>query len=138
MALTTLGLRETRRPPRSANQPQTRSGTVLIFRKAPSIRRLEARAEECYFWGTHGGAELDLLIVRGRRRLGFEFKRAVAPQVSRSMREALENLRLERLDVVDAGDETFPLGDRIRAVAVSRITKDNALGVLSGRGRPRP
>ena len=82
-------------------------------------RQLEARPDECYFWGTHGGAELDLLIVRGRRRLGFEFKRTAAPKITRSMREAMKDLRIDHLDVIHAGDETFPLADNIRAVALS-------------------
>ena len=88
------------------------------------IRQLEARAEECYFWGTHSGAELDLLVVRGRHRLGFEFKRTVAPKVTRSMREAIGDLSLERLDVIHAGESTFPLADRIRAVALTQITTE--------------
>jgi len=81
-------------------------------------RQLEARPDECYFWGTHSGAELDLLVVRGRRRFGFEFKRTVAPKITRSMREAIKDLRLDRLDVIHAGDATFPLADKIRAVAL--------------------
>ena len=36
------------------------------------LRRLGARRGEAHFWATHAGAELDLLVVRGRRRLGFE------------------------------------------------------------------
>ena len=88
------------------------------------VHRLGARPEECFFWATHAGAELDLLVVRGRRRLGFEFKRTVAPRVTRSMRIALEDLGLHRLDVFHAGDRTFPLGDRIRAVALRRADPD--------------
>jgi hypothetical protein len=57
------------------------------------------RRGESHFWATHGGAELDLLVVRGRRRLGFEFKRATAPTVTASMRTAMQDLSLERLDV---------------------------------------
>ena len=90
------------------------------------IRQLGARAEECFFWGTHSGAELDLLFVRGRRRLGFEFKRTVAPKVTRSMREAIKDLGLQRLDVVHAGESTFPLADRIRAVSLTQITRELA------------
>ncbi len=81
-------------------------------------RQLEARPEECYFWGTHSGAELDLLVVRGRRRFGFEFKRTVAPKITRSMREAMKDLLLDHLDVIHAGDATFPMTDKIRAVAL--------------------
>jgi uncharacterized protein len=84
-------------------------------------RRLKADREECYFWATHAGAELDLLVVRGRLRLGFEVKRTDTPEVTASMRSALESLRLERIDVVHAGRRTFALAPRIRAVAASDL-----------------
>jgi predicted AAA+ superfamily ATPase len=79
--------------------------------------RLNARTDECFFWSTHAGAEIDLLIVSGQRRLGFEVKRTSAPRLTRSMAVVLEDLELERLDVVHAGDATFPLAERVRAVA---------------------
>jgi predicted AAA+ superfamily ATPase len=88
------------------------------------IRRLRARREECYFWATHAGAELDLLIVRGRRKLGFELKRTDAPRATRSMMSALESLRLERLYVLHAGRDTFDLGRNVRAVAASDLLKE--------------
>jgi predicted AAA+ superfamily ATPase len=90
------------------------------------VQRLGARPEECFFWATHAGAELDLLVVRGRKRLGFEFKRTVTPKVTRSMRTALEDLGLQRLDVIHAGEQTFPLSGRVRAVALSRADSDLA------------
>jgi uncharacterized protein len=88
------------------------------------IARLGARPEETYFWATHAGAELDLLVIHGRKRLGFEFKRTVAPKTTRSMHVALEDLRLDRLDVVHAGRETFPLTERIRALALTDVWQD--------------
>ena len=88
------------------------------------VDRLRARWDECYFWATHGGAELDLLVVRGRTRLGFEIKRTTAPAVTRSMRTALDDLKLKRLDVIHAGAHTFPLAPRIRAVALGRLLED--------------
>jgi predicted AAA+ superfamily ATPase len=91
---------------------------------AAVVDRLGARWEECFFWATHAGAELDLLIVRGRTRLGFEIKRTTAPTVTPSMRSALRDLRLSRIDVLHAGMETFPLAPRIRAVALSRLHHD--------------
>ena len=89
-----------------------------------AIQLLGARRDECFFWATHGGAELDLLIVRGSRRLGVEIKRTSAPQLTRSMRHALADLKLQRLDVIHAGDATFPLAERVRAVACSRLLRD--------------
>ena len=88
------------------------------------VGRLRARWSECFFWATHAGAELDLFVVRGRTRLGFEVKRTVAPSVTPSMRAALKDLRLARLDVIHAGEETYPLAPRIRAVALSRVLRD--------------
>ena len=88
------------------------------------IRRLGARPSECYFWATHSGAELDLLVVRGRRRLGFEFKRTDAPRFSPSMNSALHALGLERIDVVHVGANTFPMHRKARAIALARLLED--------------
>jgi predicted AAA+ superfamily ATPase len=88
------------------------------------IRHLGARYDECFFWGTHAGAELDLLVVRGRKRLGFEIKRTTSPSLTPSMRIALADLNLTRLDVIHAGDQTFPLAARARAVAIGRLLQD--------------
>ena len=85
---------------------------------------LGAEPEECFFWATHSGAELDLLVMHGTRRLGFEFKRTSAPAVTRSMRVALEDLRLTKLFVIHAGTRSFPLAPRIHALALSRVLED--------------
>lgn len=94
------------------------------FALATVETRLGVRRGESFFYATHGGAELDLVVARGSRRLGFEFKRSVAPELTRSMRIALADLRLERLDVIHAGERTFPLAERVRAVALTRVLQD--------------
>ena len=88
------------------------------------IHQLGARPRDCYFWATHTGAELDLMITSRGRRYGFEIKRTTAPRITPSMRSAVEDLQLERLDVIHAGAETFPLSRRIRAVAAARLLTD--------------
>lgn len=92
------------------------------------FERLGVRSGEAYFWATHAGAELDLLVVRGRTRLGFEFKRTSAPTVTPSMRTALVDLNLQRLDVIHGGREAYPLGPRIRAVPLDQVARE--VGVL--------
>lgn len=96
------------------------------FALAEVVRCLGAHKSECWFWGTHQGAELDLLVTKGGRRLGFEFKRTTAPRRTRSMVIALADLRLDELVVVHAGEHSFPMGDRLRAVPVARL--DDELG----------
>ncbi len=100
------------------------------FAIAQVARRLGASADECFFWATHHNAGLDLFVVRGRRRLGFEMKLSESPTVTRSMMIAMADLKLERLDVIHAGDGTWPLAPGIRAVALNRIGSD--LEVLAG------
>lgn len=88
------------------------------------IARLGARPDECFFWATHGGAELDLLVVRGNRRLGIEVKRTASPTTTRSMHVARETLGLERLLVVHAGEECFEMKGGIEAVAFERLFEE--------------
>jgi uncharacterized protein len=88
------------------------------------VARLGVLAEECFFWATHSGAELDLLVVRGSRRLGFEFKRTTAPRLTPSIRSAVDDLKLERLHLIHAGEKTFSLAERVRAVPLHRIWED--------------
>jgi predicted AAA+ superfamily ATPase len=85
------------------------------------MRHVRARRDECFFWRTHDGAELDLLIVRGQRRHGFEVKRTDAPRVTPSMRSALADLHLDRLTVLHAGADEYPMGERIHAVPLTKL-----------------
>lgn len=75
--------------------------------------------DRCYYWATHRGAELDLLVLDGGRRLGFEFKRTSAPAMTRSMHSALSDLELDRLFTVFPGDSRFPLHERAEAVGLT-------------------
>ena len=77
-------------------------------------------ARDVYFWAAHGGAKLDLLILCGGKRYGFECKLSDAPGATRSMRTALADLRLDRLWVVYPGDAAYPLDDRIAALPVAQ------------------
>ena len=80
------------------------------------VRLLRAPSEQCFHWSTHTGAELDLLVLDGSRRHGFEVKRSEAPRLTRSMRSAVETLSLDNLNVVHAGTEQYQLASRVRAL----------------------
>ena len=88
------------------------------------VQHLGAAPDECFFWATHSGPELDLLWVRGRRRWGFEFKRTSSPRLTRSLRASLEDLDLQRAFVIHAGEKTFPLHRKVTAVAANRVLED--------------
>ncbi|MBI5495893.1 MAG: ATP-binding protein [Deltaproteobacteria bacterium] len=94
------------------------------FALAQVMATLGATPRECHFWATHHAAELDLVVERAGSLLGFEFKHTVAPRVTPSMRIAMEDLGLKRLDVIHLGKDTYPLAKGIRAVSVGRVLDD--------------
>ena len=81
------------------------------------------RPDDAYFWATHQGAELDLLLFVRGRRIGIECKRTDAPTATPSMRIAMEDLRLDRLVVVHPGDRRYSLGPRMDAVPLAELAR---------------
>lgn len=79
------------------------------------------KTRSAYFWATHGGAELDLLLVVGGKRYGFEFKYSDAPGTTRSMRVALQDLGLAHLWIVYPGLEAYDLDERISVLPVRDV-----------------
>jgi predicted AAA+ superfamily ATPase len=86
-----------------------------------------------FFWATPAGAELDLLVHLGSRRIGIEIKYADAPRITRSMHVALEDLGLERLFVVTPAGEPYPLGERVEVCPLPQL-----LAWLDAHARGRP
>jgi predicted AAA+ superfamily ATPase len=76
---------------------------------------------EAYFWATHAGAELDLLVNSQGRRWGFEFKYSDAPGMTKSMHIALEDLKPERIFVVYPGKDAYPLYERVEALPLAQL-----------------
>ena len=89
--------------------------------------------DEAYFWATHGGAELDLLLIIGGRRLGVECKRMDAPRLTPSMRTALDDLALDHLFVVYPGEQHYPLADRVTVSPLTTIAAEGARALLPRR-----
>lgn len=81
------------------------------------------RPDEAYFWATHQGAELDLLLFKDGRRLGVEIKRMDAPTLTPSMRIALENLRLDRLVILYPGGTRYALAKRVEVLPFATLAK---------------
>lgn len=78
---------------------------------------------DAYFWSTHSGPELDLLLFRGGRRLGFGFKYGDAPELTKSMRTAMADLKLDQLFVVYPGDQALALNEKVELLPVRRLSE---------------
>ncbi len=92
-----------------------------------------ARPDEAYFWGTHQGAELDLLLFKDGRRIGVEVKREDAPRLTSSMRIAMTDLRLDRLIVLYPGGLRYALAPRIEVVPLVTLAESGAAALLQPR-----
>ena len=88
------------------------------------IDRLGLQDDQVHFWAAHTGAEMDLLIARGRRRIGIEIKRTTTPRVTRSVHSAMGDLALSEAIVVHAGGDSYRLAPKARAVAARRLDTD--------------
>ncbi|MFN0060553.1 MAG: ATP-binding protein [Planctomycetota bacterium] len=86
-------------------------------------RWLNARDDETYFWAVHNQAELDLLVIKDGKRLGYEIKYTDSPRVTRSMQIARDSLRLDALTIVHPGSGSAELGANVRAVGISSLLK---------------
>jgi predicted AAA+ superfamily ATPase len=79
------------------------------------------RPDEAYFWATHQGAEIDLVLFKNGRRIGVECKRIDAPRATPSMHIALADLKLDRVVVVYPGTSRYSLGDRMEAIPLAEL-----------------
>jgi predicted AAA+ superfamily ATPase len=84
-------------------------------------RAYHCRDQDCYFWAVHEQAELDLLIIKDGRRLGFEVKYTDSPKVTKSMKSALELLKLDSLTIVCPGAARFQLADQIAVCGIEVV-----------------
>jgi len=80
---------------------------------------------DCYFWRTHTGAELDLLVVKSGKKLGFEIKYSDVPKITRSMNSVNEELGLDKLFLIYQGKRKLQLQERIFALPANEIIKNN-------------
>ncbi|MEX2381185.1 MAG: DUF4143 domain-containing protein [Opitutales bacterium] len=77
--------------------------------------------DESFFWATHQGAEVDLILRRDGDLLGIECKRADAPRLTPSMRIALDDLGLKHLAVLYPGTRRYPIAERVEAIPLHTL-----------------
>ncbi len=77
--------------------------------------------DEAYYWATHNGAEIDLVLFKGGKRIGIECKRADAPTLTPSMRIALVDLKLDQLLVAYPGERRYRLDKRVEVVPLAEL-----------------
>jgi hypothetical protein len=79
------------------------------------------RPDEAYYWATHNGAEIDLVLRHRGRLVGVECKRTDSPRLTPSIRHAIADLGLDRVWVVYPGDRRLTLSDRVVALPIAAL-----------------
>ena len=87
------------------------------------VRFNQLDQEDCYFWRTHDGAELDLLVLKNGKKMGFEFKYSNMVKITPSMRIACDDLKLDRLTVVVPEGKTYDLSEKIQVTSLQNLLK---------------
>lgn len=85
------------------------------------IRYYQVDEQNCFFWSTHSDAELDLMIFKDGKRMGFEFKYSDTPKITKSMRIAMHDLRLDSLTIVVPTACSFALSDNIQVCGLLEV-----------------
>ena len=83
--------------------------------------------DEAFFWATHQGAEIDLILRKGTKLYGVECKRTDAPTMTSSLRIAPVDLELERVAVIYPGMKRYPLSDTVEAVPIAQLAEPTGL-----------
>jgi uncharacterized protein len=84
-----------------------------------------------WFWATHGGAEIDLIARVGVERIGLEVKRTDQPHMTPSIRHALDDLDLDRVLVIHAGERSYPMTDKVGALSARALLSQGLGGDLT-------
>ncbi|MCH9633740.1 MAG: hypothetical protein S4CHLAM7_04730 [Chlamydiae bacterium] len=90
------------------------------------VRSQKEVNQDCYFWSTHGGAEIDLLLPLKEGLIGVEFKYSDAPRMTKSMQIALQDLKLKHLYVIYPGEVDYPLSEQVTVKSLSNYLSDVA------------
>lgn len=88
------------------------------------IRSYDDGLCEFYFWSTEKGAELDLLVIQGPHRRGYEFKYSESPKLTKSMHIALEDLRLDHLTLIAPIEKSYPLSSCVSVKSLKEALKE--------------
>ena len=88
------------------------------------------RPDEAYYWATHNGAEIDLVMIKDGRMFGVECKRLDAPRLTPSMKIALHDLRLERILVIYPGTQRYKIADHIEVIPFDEVIRGETKSLL--------
>ncbi len=83
-----------------------------------SMEQIHYSGSQFFYYRTHAGAEIDLIIDRGQERIGFEFKSATAATQRdwSTLHQCLSDGMINQGYLLYLGERNFQVSDRIEVV----------------------
>jgi predicted AAA+ superfamily ATPase len=89
--------------------------------------RLADSDSSVFFYRTHAGAEIDLVLRLRGKLVPIEVKLGITPPDTRSLEQSMRDLGMHRGYVVSAGDRSMALTPRIRMLGLSDLLSELGL-----------
>lgn len=77
---------------------------------------------EPFFYRTSNGAEIDLVLVRGQKKLAIEFKASTAPRVTRGFWNAMEDLGIEKAWIIAPVQDSYPIAPNVTVAPLNHFS----------------
>ena len=100
-----------------------------------AVEQLTRAGSQFFFYRTHAGSEIDLLIDRGHERIGFEFKCALSVERKdwANLKGAVSEGIIQRGYVGYLGERTYRAADDIEVVSAVKLIGMIGKGLVSNR-----
>lgn len=120
-----LGLRDLEALKRSAQRGMSWEGFVI--ENLIALESLDRPSTRFWFHRTHSGSEVDLIVDRGSRRMGYEIKlaAAVGPRDAAGLVQAMADGVIHEGILLYHGEREFSLGDGVRAMPAEGVLRRN-------------
>lgn len=91
------------------------------------INIFKVDSHDCYFWAIHNQGELDLMIIKDGKKIGFEFKFSQISKLTTAMKMAIKDLQLDFLNIIVPLDAHYPLDTNIEVMSLNNLEKKYCL-----------
>ena len=76
-----------------------------------------------FFYRTAAGAELDVVVESGQRKIAFEIKFSIAPKVTKGFWQSLQDVQPEKTYIVAPVQQRWPFAEGVEVIPVSDIAQ---------------
>jgi predicted AAA+ superfamily ATPase len=98
----------------------------LVIEQIAALEQLYNPGSRLFFYRTHAGAEVDLIVDRGRYRIGYEIKCAhsLAKRDWGGLKTAMDEGLIEQGRLIYFGEREFDIAERLHAVNIEKFLRN--------------